>query len=61
MSQADMLMYGLHSLGIDKTQERNTGLQEAHEACGEDFNKMSEKGELRRRMTVEECIKDLCK
>jgi len=44
-------------LGVEKSQLENI---EPNEACVEDCRKMFEKGELRKGMTVEECIKVLC-
>ena len=45
-------------LGVEKSQQENI---EANKACVEDCRKMFEKGELKKGMTVEECIKVLCK
>ncbi len=42
----------------EASPEKSTG---SREACEEDCRKMIEKGELRQGMTVEECIKMLCK
>ena len=44
-------------LGVEKSQQEKI---EPNEACVEDCRKMFEKGELRKGMTVEECIKVLC-
>ncbi len=53
--------HNLYRIKIEMAQESGTGLKEAQEACEEDCKKMIEKGELRQGMTVEECVKMLCK
>ncbi len=42
----------------EASPEKSTG---SREACEEDCRRMSEKGELRQGMTIEECIKMVCK
>ena len=62
-------VYKAQSLGLQVHPEFLEALREAspekstdsREACEEDCRRMSEKGELRQGMTVEECIKMLCK
>jgi tetratricopeptide (TPR) repeat protein len=54
-------LHNLHRTKIQKAKETNTGLQEAQEACEEDCKKMFEKGKRIGGITMEKCIKMLCK
>lgn len=60
--KAQSLGYPVHPALLNALRkaspEKSTGSQEA---CEEDCKKMFEKGELRQGMTVEDCIKMLCK